>query len=71
MEADRNFFSTMGGSFSVSIILEPFLASNGCMGFVIDSIFSLVKTVLKELFRIIALFVSSKLNSHVCLLMEL
>ena len=39
----------MGGSISES--------------FVIDSIFYLVKTELKELFRIFALFLSSKLNS--------
>ena len=33
------------------------------MGFVKDSLFSLVKTELKELLRIFALFLSSKLNS--------
>ena len=33
------------------------------MGFVKDSIFSMVKTELKELLRIFALFLSSKLNS--------
>ena len=32
-------FSAMGGSISVSIRLEHFLSSNGCMCFVIDSIF--------------------------------
>ena len=58
-----NFFPKMGGSISVYISLEPFLSSNCCMGFVLDSIFSLVKTELKELFRIFALFLSSKCNS--------
>ena len=61
--AELNCFSTMDGSISVSISLDPFLSSIRCMGFVIDSIFSLVKTELKELFRIFALFLSSKLNS--------
>ena len=58
-----NFFSTMNVFISVSISLEPFLSSNCCMGFVIDSILSFVKTELKELFRIFALFLSAKLNS--------
>ena len=58
-----NFFSTMGGSISVSVSLEPFLSSNCCLCFVIDSIFSLVKTELKELFRIFALLLSFKLSS--------
>ena len=58
-----NFFSIMGGSISVSVSLEPFLSSNCFLGFDIDSIFSLVKTELKELFRIFALLLSSKLSS--------
>ena len=39
------------------------MSSNCCMAFVIDLIFSLVKTEVKELFRILALYLSSKLNS--------
>ena len=65
-----NFFSTMGGSISVSISLEPFLSSNCCMGFHIDSIFSLVKTELKELFRIFALFLYTSILLFVNILFQ-
>ena len=59
----HNFFSTMCGSISVSVSFEPFLSSNCCLGFVIDSIFYLVNTERKKVLRIFAFFLSSKLNS--------
>ena len=57
-----NFFSTMCGSIYVSISFEHFLSLNCCLDFVIDSIFSLVNTEPKKVFRIFAFFRSSKLN---------
>ena len=53
----------MCGSISVSVSFEPFLASNCCLGFVIDSIFSLMNIEPKKVFRIFAFFQSSRLNS--------
>ena len=53
----------MCGSISMSVSFEPFLSSNCCLGFVIDSIFSLVNIEPKKEFRIFTFFLSSKLNS--------
>ena len=50
-------------SISVPISFEPVLSSNCCMDFAIDSIFSLVNNEPNTVFRILAFFLSSKLNS--------